>query len=48
MLLSKKDELDDFIKKDLENKKRINDLKDLVTNLQKENEELKAHKKTLF
>ncbi|WP_424688260.1 response regulator [Halarcobacter ebronensis] len=48
MLLSKKDELDDFIKKDLENKKRINDLKDLVTNLQKENEELKTHKKTLF
>ncbi|XPV52370.1 MAG: PAS domain-containing protein [Halarcobacter ebronensis] len=48
MLLSKKDELDDFIKKDLENKKRINDLKDLVTNLQKENEELKTHKKLYF
>ncbi|RXK03141.1 hypothetical protein CRV02_03190 [Arcobacter sp. CECT 8989] len=48
MLVLKKDDLDHFIKKDLENKKRINDLKDLVTNLQKENEELKTHKKTLF
>ncbi|NVJ52417.1 MAG: response regulator [Campylobacteraceae bacterium] len=49
MLQSKKDELDDFIKKDLDNKKRINDLRDLVTNLQEENEALKTnHKKTIF
>ncbi|RXK04718.1 response regulator [Halarcobacter bivalviorum] len=48
MLSAKTGELDSFIKKDLENKKRINDLKDLVTNLQKENEELKKQKKSIF
>ena len=48
MLASKLSELDSFITKDLENKKRIEDLKDLVTNLQEEKEELKKQKKTLF
>ncbi|RXJ91182.1 hypothetical protein CRV01_02570 [Arcobacter sp. CECT 8983] len=48
MLQSKKDDLDHYIKKDLENKKRINDLRDLVTNLQEENEEIKNQKKSLF
>ncbi|RXK12516.1 hypothetical protein CP965_07995 [Halarcobacter mediterraneus] len=50
MLAEKTEELDSFIKKDLENKKRINDLRDLVTNFQEEIEELKKqhHKRSLF
>lgn len=48
MLNSKKEELEDYIKRDMDNKKRINDLRDLVTNLQEENEELKITKKSIF
>ena len=42
--ISKIEELDSFIQKDMENKKRIMDLKDLVSNLQKEVTELKTPK----
>ncbi len=44
---SKLKELDDFIEKDIAHQKRINDLKDLVSNLQKENEELKKASKSI-
>lgn len=42
---NKMEELDAFIAKDLENLKRIEDLKDLVNNLQKENKKLTEDKK---
>ena len=45
MYQSKEKELDDFIKKELDSQKRINDLRDLVTNLQKENEKLMKNQK---
>ena len=41
---NKVEELDSFIQKDIENKKRIEDLKDLVSNLQKEVAQLKTPK----
>ena len=46
-LKDKIEEIDNFIQKDIENHKRIEDLKDLVTNLQKENEKLKEDSKIL-
>lgn len=47
MYQSKSDEMSDFIKKEIENQKRINELRDLVSNLQKENGQLRV-KKSIF
>lgn len=38
-------EINDYVDKDIQLQKRINDLKDLVSNLQKENEALKTNRK---
>ncbi len=45
---SKNSEVSHLIEKEIENQKRINELRDLVTNLQKENGELKIKKGSIF
>jgi Spy/CpxP family protein refolding chaperone len=45
---SKNNEVSNLIEKEIENQKRINELKDLVSNLQKENGELRVKKGGIF